>query len=283
MIIEGPKGVENRRILLFSFVATAVLSLVPISSQATVDWNEGFEYADATALYDAWGASCPPSSANPTVSTDRAYSGSKSLKLTYHGIVGVDPGAGGCWMDRSLNGLSDTLYERFMIYIVGGFRTVGGVGTKLIFSGQNGAYPSFWWDIQGAGLPINLTIQGIILDNGTQDSHVVWGSDIPKDQWVCIETRLTMSSPGVDNGIVQSWINGNQVINSSTQRMRAATLNQLNSPTAQFQFVRHYTQHGSIGGIIYYDDHAVSRDERIGCGTRDTAGPANHATGFGVN
>ncbi|MBU6482891.1 MAG: hypothetical protein KGS09_20415, partial [Nitrospirae bacterium] len=232
------------------------------------------EYADDTAFGAVWAHSCL---GNPGISTARPFSGSNSVKLVYKGTVGVDPGAGGCFMDRYLPAKSDTLYTRFYMYMEN--FTVNSTGTKVAFQGQEGAYPSFWWVMENGVPQLDVAVQGIILDNGAQDTQTVFGGMIPQNQWVCVELRTTMSTPGVDNGIVQQWINGTQTmtINKTNQRMRAATLNQQNSPTAQFQFVRLYTQHG--WGTIYYDDYAVSRDARIGCGGQRQ--PATH-TGFGV-
>jgi hypothetical protein len=258
MRIHRSMSAGNKRTLSLSLVVTAVLSLFPISAHATVDWTEGFEYASDTAFSAVWDSSCL---GNPGISTDRAFSGSKSVKLVYQGIAGVDPGAGGCFVDRYLPAMSDTLYTRFYMYMDN--FTVNSVGTKVTLQGQNGAYPGFWWEFPNGASSMGVYVQGIILDNGVQDTVIVYGGTIPQNQWVCVELRLTMSTPGVDNGIMQQWINGTQTMNVTNQRMRAATLNQLNSPSAQFQFVRLYTQHG--WGTIYYDDYAVSRDARIGC------------------
>ena len=245
-------------VLILFLVATAVVSLLPISSHATVDWNDSFEYANDASLGAVWEASCL---GNPGVSTDRAFSGSKSLKETFRGAAGVDPGAGGCFLNRYLPAASDTMYSRFYMYMQN--FTVNSTGTKITSHGPNGLYPSFWWLMNFGGAHLDVAVQGIILNNGAQDTENIIGPAIPQNQWVCIETRVTMSSPGVDNGIVQAWINGTQGINKANQRMRAATLNQRNSPTAQFHVVSLYTQHGV--GTIYYDDYAVSRDARIGC------------------
>ena len=258
MKIHGSISARSKQILILSVVATAILSFFPISSHATVDWNDSFEYANDASLGAVWEASCL---GNPGVSTDRAFSGSKSLKETFRGAAGVDPGAGGCFMDRYLPALSDTIYNRFYMYMQN--FTVNSTGTKITSQGPNGLYPSFWWAMPFGNPTLAVGVQGIILNNGVQDTETVYGGSIPQNQWVCIEIRLTMSSPGVDNGIIQAWINGTQVMNKTTQRMRAATLNQKNSPTAKFQVVSLYTQHGV--GTIYYDDYAVSRDARIGC------------------
>ena len=229
-----------------------------VPAHATIDWTDGFEYANDTALGAVWAHSCL---GNPGVSSVRLHSGTKSVRLVFNGVAGHDPGAGGCFIDRALPAKSDTLYTRFYIYMEN--FTVNNVQTKMTFQGQEGAWPSFWWSMNYGSPNLGIQVQGIIFDNGSQDTQSLFGGAIPQNQWACIETRITMSTPGVDNGIVQGWINGAQSINKTTQRMRPATPNQGTLPTAQFGFVRLYTQHGV--GVIYYDDYAVSRDARIGC------------------
>ena len=271
MMIHRFLSAGNKMAVIFFLVATAILSLVPVSSHATVDWNEGFEYANDTSFGAVWSHSCL---GNPGISTLRPFSGSKSLRLVFNGVAGVDPGAGGCFVDRYLPARSDTLYTRFYMYMEN--FTVNQTQTKITNSGQEGLYPSFWWSMNFGSPNLGVNVQGIILDNGVQETVNLYGGGIPQNQWACIETRITMSAPGVDNGIVQAWINGAQTLNKTNQRMRAATLNQHNSPTTQFQLVRLYTQSGR--GVIYYDNYAVSRDARIGCSgspppTSDTTPP----------
>jgi hypothetical protein len=234
-------------------------------AHATIDWVEGFEYANDAALGAVWSYSCL---GNPGVSTLRPRNGTKSLRLVYNGVAGVDPGAGGCFIDRNLAAPGETLYIRYYTYLEN--FTANSVGTKINFHGNVGFYPSFWWDMTSSRL-LWVAVQGIILDNGTRNTENVYTSGvIPQNQWACVELRETMSTPGVDNGILQAWINGVQVLNKTNQRMRPATSTGTPpaSPTANFTFVRLYTQHGL--GVIYYDDYAVSRDARIGC----TASPS---------
>ena len=59
-----------------------------IPAHATVDWEDGFEYANDAALGAVWPHSCL---GNPGVSTLRPFSGSKSLRLVFTGHVGIDP------------------------------------------------------------------------------------------------------------------------------------------------------------------------------------------------
>lgn len=254
-ILHGSMSAGTKRTLLLSLALTVVSALLPISSHATVDWTEGFEYANAAAMNSVWTSSFPGCN-ELQPSTTRFFSGSKSLKETF---TGHDVSS--CYMDRALAGAGDTLYSRYYMYMDN--FTVDSVSTKMTLAGEECCYPSFWWVMMFGSPTLDVAVQGIILDNGTLDTQTVYGGPIPQNQWVCIETHVTMSSPGVDNGIVQAWINGAQVINVSNLRMRAATLNQKNSPSAAFRFVRLYTQNGM--GTIYYDNYAVSRDTRIGC------------------
>jgi len=260
--------------MLLNWVVTAVLLPLPISAHATVDWTEGFEYANQAALEAVWATSCPGNDDIISPSTNRAHSGSRSLKETFRGHQGITPGYASCYIDRYLKGSSDTLYTRYYMYMDN--FTVDETSTKVALQGEDCCYPSFWWAMLFGNANLTVAVQGIISDNGSIDTQNVYGGAIPQNQWVCIETQLTMSAPGVDNGIVRAWINGTQVINKTNQRMRASSLNQRNSPSAVFRFVRLYTQDGV--GSIYYDDYAVSRDARIGCSgsapTNDTTPPA---------
>ena len=248
-----PLSAGNKTLLLLSLVATSALSLVPISSHATVDWNDGFEYANDASLGAVWSYSCL---GNPGISTARSFSGSKSLRLVYNGHVGVDPGAGGCYIDRNLNAPSDTIYIRIYTYMEN--FTVDSVGTKMVQVGQAGSYPNFWWQMFYGTPNFNMAVTSLV-----PTSFNIGGGSIPQNQWVCLEARITMNTPGVANGIIQSWVNGAQQINRTNVLLRNAVLNAQNGPNSRLQFVQLYTQHGR--GVIYYDDFAVSRDARIGC------------------
>ena len=226
-------------------------------AHATIDWEDSFEYANSQALYSAWSASCPYTSANPAISTDRAFSGSKSVKLTYNGTVGVDPGAGGCFIDRYLNALSDTLYMRVYMWIDPAFQ-VNYVGTKMINIAHDGHRPNFWWEML-----FSQTTLSVVVSSLTPPAFNVYGNAIPRGQWACLEGQFTMNTPGVPNGIIRTWVNGAAQINRTDLLLRNATTIDDSGPTSQIHFVRIYTQHGV--GLLYYDDFAVSRNARIGC------------------
>lgn len=245
-------------------VVTAILSLIPISSYAVVDWEEGSEYANDAAFGAVWEYSCL---GNPGISSLRPHSGAKSTRQVFRGVSGVDPGAGGCFMIRPMNGRSDTVYTRWYMYMEN--FTVNSIGTKITRHEDTiPGYPGIWWVMLSGTPNISAAVEGVILNNGTQGTETVYGGAIPQNQWVCVETFLSMGTPGVSDGIVRAWVNGVQVLNKTNQRMRSATLNQRNGPDVKFGRVKMYTQHGL--GVYYIDDYAVSRDARIGC----TASPS---------
>ena len=270
---------RKNKSLVFSLIVLAVLSLMPRASQAAVDWTDGFEYSSKTAQNAVWPSSCPGDPNFMFSSTERPRSGSRSLKMEYlgHQAIGSTPPTPGyksCYMDRYLNGKSDTLYSRWYIYMQN--FTVDYIGTKLMRHTPRVDQPGFWWMSFFGNLRLDVSMEGIVNAAGTgTESANLYGGSIPQNQWVCIETRITMSAPGVANGIIQSWVNGAQQINVTNQRMRGTKAlfdgsAKYNQPTAQFELIRLYIQDGR--GVIYLDDYAVSRDARIGCSGSSPAG-----------
>jgi hypothetical protein len=193
---------------------------------------------------------------NPGVSAVRPFSGSKSLRLVYKGHVGIDPGAGGCFMDRTMSAKSDTVYFSVQIYLENFIPDY--VSTKMIQFGMDNTYPNFWWEMQNGVFNLNLAVTSV-----TPTSFNIGGVAMPQNQWFCAEGRITMNTPGVANGIVQSWINGVQQINQTNLLLRNVVLTDLNGPASQLHRIQFYTQNGR--GVIYYDNLKVSHDTRVGC------------------
>ena len=135
---------------------------------------------------------------------------------------------------------------------------------------HNGFRPNYWTEML-----FGQKTQSIVVSNTTPPAFNLYGGPIPTDQWACLETRITHNTPGVANGIIQTWVNGVAQINRTDLLLRNAVLTDQNGPASQRQLVRIYVQHGV--GTTYYDDLAVSRDARIGCGPlphNDTLPPA---------
>lgn len=262
---------DTIRLLLASLAVVLAYTLLPIVAHATVDWDEGFEYATNAAMDLVWGSSCPGNDVILFPSTERAHSGAKSLKEIFRGHQGITPGYQSCWKDRNLTApTTGTLYSRFWIYMDN--FTVDSTTTKMAlhpaYAGD--AYTSMWWVMMFGTPNFSVAVQRSYTPSGGDNVENIYGPLIPQNQWVCLETRLTYATPGQQDGIVQAWINGTQVINRTNVWMDRA------GQQSVFRAVRLYVQDGV--GVIYYDDYAVSRDTRIGCGgsvpPSDTTPPA---------
>lgn len=236
------------RTLLLSLVVMAVLSLLPISSHAAVFWDDGFEAG--TSRYTIVGGM--------SYDTGRVRSGARSLRQNFLG----NHIQGGTFTDRTFN-KTEELWSRFYFYFPSSFQVDAQSQTKMMLQGEDCCYPSYWWGMLFGSPKLTVAVQGVILPNGSLDTVNLYGSVIPRDQWVCIETHIKNNTPGVANGVVQAWINGNIAMNHNNIQMRHAVFNQKNSPTAGFTLNRLYVQYGGPGNLNY-DDIAVG-NTRIGC------------------
>lgn len=261
--------------------ACCLLVLWLVSAQtahAVVDWEDSFEYANQAALEAVWASSCVGNGSILFPSTDRAHSGSKSLKKIYRGHQAgpegpATPGYQSCWIDRDLSSVSRTVWVRYWMYMDN--FTVNQIGTKTSAIYSNGIDPvsngwgSPWFEMMHGTPNLGMNVRPIML--ATIDSENVYGGMVPQNQWACIEAQLIEADPGVDNGVMRQWINGTPTLNKTTQRM-----GRTQDTTLAWQFIREYVQDGM--GTIYIDDWAVSRDTRIGClassGNGDTAPPS---------
>lgn len=235
----------------------AALLLCAGPAWASIDIDEGFEYATQASMLSVWSSNCSAAVTGVMdVSTARFHSGAKSLRLTFP----FPDSEGGCYMDRALNAQTDNFYMRVWVFLEN-FSNNTGVPTKMWLSGESCCYPNFWGVIQSGGTQWGVGVTNTV----PQFVGTIAGGAIPQNTWACLEYRVSMNTPGVANGIITAWINEVQVANSQTLLLRRATDDGLgNGPGSNIAFVQTYRQHGV--GVIYYDDYAASRDTRIGCG-----------------
>jgi hypothetical protein len=144
-----------------------------------------------------------------------------------------------------------TVYTRIYVFL-DGFRAAD-VGSKMFYYGEN-KYPNFWTEFIGSNNTFMLQMQGSVLTGAASQPK---SGTIPTGRWVCIEQRIAMNTPGVANGIYQTWVDGVQRHNLTNLLIQSA------SSDTKMKFTRLYRQHGF--GAIYLDDYAISRDARIGC------------------
>lgn len=220
------------------------MALSPSWSNATVFWEDELE---------------PGNTGYPVVSgmsyaTSPVFSGTHSLKEHFLG----NHVQGGSYNERYFGTSTDDLWSRYYMYL-DNFKPDSLSGTKIMLQGGEGYYPSFWWLMPFGQTTLTVAVQGI---KGGAETYLVYGSNIPQNRWACIETHIKMSSPGVSDGIIEAWIDSNQIIARYDLPMRDATTSGQNSPTAKFNYNRLFVQYGE--GDLYYDKLAVG-NQRIGC------------------
>ncbi len=220
------------------------MALSPSWSNATVFWEDELE---------------PGNTGYPVVpgmsyATSPVFSGTHSLKEHFLG----NHVQGGGYNERYFGTATDDLWSRYYLYL-DNFKPDAQAGTKLMLQGGEGYYPSFWWIMLFGQTSLSVSVQGV---KGGTETYNVYGSSIPQNRWACIETHIKMSSPGVSNGIIEAWIDSNQIIARYDLPMRDATTSGQNSPTAKFNYNRLFVQYGE--GDLYFDKLAVG-NQRIGC------------------
>lgn len=257
-----------------ALVAALVLWAMPV--YAFTDWDEGFEYTSNITMQvpnGPWISQCDPTNVGTSDPvTTNPHSGSRALRLTYP----PPTSKGGCKKERSF--LATTiLYQRWWMYVSPGWLGIPDIGTKIIAVSSTASYPSVWWSFgtyNSATNPLvfGAALQGISTVSGTvQEFLGVNGGTIPRGAYTCVETEQRYNTPGMPNGVVRAWINGSQVLSRTDIVWRGTVETPIcpgcgtNSPTAQMSSMQFYRQEGN--GFIDYDDYAISRNERIGCGS----------------
>lgn len=237
---------RNRRSTTASIACLVLITVMlgASSASAAVYWDDELEPGNTGY----------PLVGGMSYSSNPVYSGSYSLKEHFLGN-GVQ---GGTFTDRYFGTATDNLWSRYYMYL-DNFKPDAQAGTKLMLQAGEGYYPSFWWLMPFGQTTLTVGVQGI---KGGTETYLVYGSNIPQNRWACIETHIKMSSPGVSNGIIEAWIDSNQIIARYDLPMRDATTSGQNSPNAKFNYNRLYVQYGE--GDLYYDKLAVG-NQRIGC------------------
>lgn len=274
---------DNMKHVCACMLGVVVLYVSTTVHAATPFFDESFEYADNAAWLSSgnWAASSCTAAQHTGVmeiSSQRAFSGTKSLKFTY---IGDNPSFT-CFIDRFYGGSHETVYSRVYLYLEN--FTASNINTKL-YTHSNlaniGRYPNFWWSLHLSNNTHRMVVEGSPTTTLTAES-------MPSGRWVCMETRVTLNTPGVADGILQSWIDGelrfnrtNLVLRNATEVVVSGTApNQnTNGPSNRLLFTRIYRQSGV--GVIYWDNFAHGTT-RIGClgapppiDTRPPAAPLN--------
>jgi hypothetical protein len=236
-------------------------------ARATTFFLESFDDGE-TAIESRWAASCPPFLSTGVFSLDSSQkvSGGFSMKEVVNGLTTRTPEFLGrtCFIDKSLPGAL-TLYTRWHERTQSGF-VYDPSNVKSVNVGPCCAYPSWWWG-HFNGSPI-FSAQGQNISDGGIDDAPGYGENInplatPLDTWVCMETQITMNTPGQNDGVLRIWMDGTLRGEYLNQNFRGAVTDANNNASdATFTLFRIYSQHGV--GTRWFDD-IVAADTRIGC------------------
>lgn len=153
--------------------------------------------------------------------------GNRFLRVAYpDGKFGNDE-AGAQWVLSLGSNAAEELYVSYRVRFVGNFDFVrggklpglaGGAGNTggNKPNGSDGWSGRMMWRSGGEAVqyvyhPDQPTIYGEDFD---------WNRAFPPNTWVTVETRIRMNTPGQRDGVVQSWMNGQQVLNRTDVRFR---------------------------------------------------------------
>jgi hypothetical protein len=104
------------------------------------------------------------------------------------------------------------------------------------------------------------------LNQGGQNGDAMWwATQAPLDQWICVEGRVAMNTPGVADGELQAWLNDGEVFHRADIEFRTAS--QIDVRVKQFMFEVYYggTEARYDTGVAF--DELRVADHRIGCAT----------------
>lgn len=266
---------------MYRIAAAWILAILATGAPANAApfFDESFEYENSQALIDSPWVNFPCTAAELDgimgISSDRYFSGTKSLKYTY---IGPNPPKT-CWMDRFYPAKTE-IWTREWLFL--DTFLPESPGTKHIFNGGSvepapgdGGYPNSWTGFSFASKTLGVGWQGT---GAISSDQAIFAGDIPSGRWTCIEVHYKMNTPDVADGIVEVWVDGEQRINNKSFLMRRSSVtindNVHNTSAGDFSMTRLYRQHGT--GVMYLDDYAVG-DAPIGCQGQtpiDTTPPA---------
>ena len=264
---------ETTRLFLLFLVMMTALSLAPMLSHAAVFWDDEMEsFGSGDNQFDTLPIQ-PPPPYNPTTSdTSIKFSGAGSLRYNFYDYCQNRPTREiptpcGGWTDRTFPS-SDEHYGRLYIRVSQNFVHSASTGQSKIWGLRSSTGLSKMWFLFYFGLGLTGSMENTPNDGST--SNIPTNMTIPRETWSCVEWHFVANTPGVPNGIMQTWFNGTQTLNRNDVQFRGANNNSV------WDFVRLYRQAGS--GNVWIDRVAIG-NTRIGClgatSSSDTTRPAS--------
>lgn len=243
--------------------------VIPGPSYAEIFFDSDFElggsYDWAANGWNDFGTASSPGSLM-SMSTDRAFTGSRSLKLTYDNINGSTQRPS-IYRNFAVN--QKHIFARFAHRQDPGWQLSSNGGTKMIRWRTEDGYPILWIYNKWGNYAFDM--------EGPYDrgGNWIWYCNRAPSQtsWDQVEIEYKLNDPGVSNGLVRMWVNGTLCIESLNHQFIGPTptsigLSNLPNPsTGTLRTTQVYLQSGL--GTIYYDRLAVG-NTRIGA-TKSTS------------
>lgn len=226
------------------------LALAPSWSNAAVFWEDGLEPGNTG--YTAVGGM--------NFSNSVVAHGSHSLRLFFPSI-NVQAGT---FTDREFPSTTN-IYSRFY-FRLDNFTVANQTKIVEFTDYATGSGPSYWWNMSNGNPELNVHAQLVLLPDGTLGTKVFYPNQgnarFQNGQWYCVELHIQHNTPGVADGLIEAWKDGQQILYYPNLKLREATQIGNHDPNRKFTINRLYAQYGQ--GEMYFDSMAVG-NQRIGC------------------
>ena len=154
--------------------------------------------------------------------------GNRFVRIAFpEGAVGTNDG-GSLWQVELGDSAADELYVAYRIRFVGSsFDFVKGGKLPGLSGGEDntgGDVPNGTdgWSGRMMWRSGGQAVQYLYHPDqpGTFGEDLSWGVAFTPDRWTTVETRIRMNTPGLRDGLVESWIDGNLVLSRGDIRFR---------------------------------------------------------------
>jgi hypothetical protein len=246
----------------YSWIDDPVASSEPIGHVLTSD---DFETAALDAYGDIVGWDGPSKPTRMQLSDVASHSGTRSLQLEYR------PGTRGAGYMYKHFPQQDQVYLRWYQRWSAGFLWEPS-STSLMGLRPYSGYPHFYPFVTGPDGQFAIQAQ-VLADRNWATENFFQNRGHPvafePERWYCVEVAVLLNTPGVADGALAAWIDGEQKLVYTGRRFRGASPDDPSPSTAG---ITSFVITGSYGGqstvpnrqYSWQDDHVAST-QRIGC------------------
>jgi hypothetical protein len=227
--------------------------------------SDGFERSvtESSGVISRWDG--PGNPAAMYVTDQMAHSGGRSVELKY-----AEGSVGASYMFKYFPGV-DHLYYRWYQRWSEGFQWEPSA-TSLVGLRPKRDYPQFYAFVFGETGKLAIQAQGIPEANWDARNFPQNQGDaavFQPQRWYCIEVFVKLNTPGMHDGELAAWIDGELKLLYAGREFRGLGPADPAPPTARLESTFVAGQYGGITLVpqlqfSWHDDHVVS-SERIGC------------------